>query len=96
MCTVLDQAAALNGNNTIGYPEGREAVRYDEDGSAVGDLSHVLLDDPLTLKVESTRRLVENQNARVADQCPRDSYALPLSTRQTAATLPTLFYRVGG
>ena len=68
---VLDEAAALNGHDAITGAHRREAVRDDEDGAAAGDLAQVLLDGALALVVERARRLVENENARVANQAMR-------------------------
>ena len=66
---------------------GREAVGDDHDGPAVRDLAHVLLDDALALVVERAGRLVEDQDARIADQGAGDGDALALPARQAAAAL---------
>src|SRR4029078_13280405 len=62
---VLHQAAALERDDPVRRPHGREPVRNDKDRSSFGDLLHVLLDDALALIIERAGRLVEDQNARV-------------------------------
>src|SRR6478735_2782005 len=85
MGAVLDQAAVLERDDAIRGPYGREPVRDDENGSSLGDLLHVVLDDPLALIIERTRRLVEDQDARIRDQCAGDGDALALAARQGRA-----------
>ena len=58
----------------------REPVRDDKDRSPFGDLLHVLLNDPFALVIEGTRRLIEDQNARVGDERAGDSDTLALAT----------------
>ena len=55
-----------------------QPVRDDQYRSPLADSLHVVLDDALGLVVERARRLVENQDARVADQRPGDGDALAL------------------
>src|SRR6185369_11735599 len=57
MGAVLDQAAAVERDDPIRRPHGREPVRDDEDGARLGDLHHVLLNDALALVVEGAGRL---------------------------------------
>ena len=83
--TVLDQPAAVDRHDAVGAPYRRKTVRDDDDRAPLRDLSHVVLDDPFALIIKRARRLVENQNARICDQRPRDRDALPLATRKTFA-----------
>src|SRR6478672_8400704 len=85
--TVLDQAPAFECDDAIHRPYGREPVRDDQNCPPFGNLPHVLLNDTLALIVESARRLVENQNARICDKCPGYSDALSLAARQRGAAL---------
>src|SRR5216684_1118635 len=62
MGAILDQAAALERDDAIGRPHGREPVRDDQNRSPFADLFHVLLNDALALIVEGARRLIEDQN----------------------------------
>src|SRR3954454_12645550 len=49
VAAVLDETSTLDGHDAIGPAHGRKAVRDDEDGAALGDLIHVVLDDALAL-----------------------------------------------
>src|SRR5712675_1825132 len=85
MGAVLDQAAALDGDDAIGKPQRREPMGNDQHRPAAGDLHHVLLHDPLAFIIESARRLVEDEDARVGNQRAGDGDALPLASGQAAA-----------
>ena len=54
-------------------------------GAALDDFAHVLVDDAFRLVVESARRFVEDQNARIRYKRPGDGDALTLTARQRAA-----------
>src|SRR5258708_6710787 len=82
---VLRDASALDGQDAVGDPHRHQPVRDDEDGAALHDLAHVVVDDFFALVVECAGRLVEDQDARVADQRPCDRDALALPARQRAA-----------
>src|SRR5262249_49589430 len=82
MGAVLDQAAALQGEDPIRRPHGGEAVRNDKHCASPRDLLHVLLDDALALIVERRGRLVEDQDARIGDERPCDRNPLALAARQ--------------
>src|SRR5882757_9952124 len=84
---VLDQAAALERDDAIRRPHGREPVRNDQNRPPPGDLFHVLLDDALALIVEGARRLVEDQDARVGDERAGNRDALALAAGQGGAAL---------
>src|SRR5580693_7723933 len=84
---VLDQAAALDGDDAIGKPQRGEPMGNDKHRSAAGDLGHVLLNNALALVVERARRLVEDEDARVGNQRTGDGDALPLAAGQAAAAL---------
>ncbi len=47
-------------------------MRNDEHGPPFGNPAHVLLNDPLALVVERTRRLIEDQNTRIGYKRTRD------------------------
>src|SRR5215475_4128736 len=65
MAAVLDDAAALERDDAVRPPHGRQAVRDDQHRAALGDGLHVGLDDALTFVVEGAGRLVEDEDARV-------------------------------
>src|SRR5712691_3582 len=78
MGAVLDDAARFEGDDPVGAPHRGEPVGDDEDGTALGDLLHVLLDHPLALVIERTRCLVEDQDPGIGDQRPGDRNPLLL------------------
>jgi hypothetical protein len=80
--TVLDQAATIERNNAIRCPHGRKPMRDDENRPPLGDLFHIVLNDSLTLIVEGTRCLIEDQNARVGNERAGNGDPLALATRE--------------
>src|SRR6267143_1719432 len=76
--------AAVEDDNPVCVPQGREPVRDDErrpllHQSIDGSL-HLLLGD----RVEAVRRLVQEQDRSVLEQRGRDADALPLAARKSA------------
>src|SRR5262249_50810381 len=57
---ILHDAARIDGDDPVRAPHGRKPLSDDEDGTALGDLLHVLLNDPLALVIERARCLVED------------------------------------
>src|SRR5258706_7854082 len=82
---ILDDLAALDGDDAVGQTHRGEPVGDDQDGPAGTDPAHVLLDDPLALIVERARRLVEDQDARTGSKRSRDGNALTLAAREQHA-----------
>src|SRR5882672_9354015 len=76
---ILDDATALDRNDAVGAPHRRQAVRDHEHGTALRDPRHVFLNDALAFIVECGGGLVQDQNARIADQRPRNRDALALT-----------------
>src|SRR6516164_1657720 len=68
VAAVLDDAASLEGDDPVGGPHRRQAMRDDEHGPAGCDLLHVLLNGPLAFIVECARRFVEEEDPRVGDE----------------------------
>src|SRR5215813_13748303 len=87
MAAVLGHAAAFERDDAVGRPHRRQPVRDDQHRASLGDRLHVALDDPLALVVEGARRLVEDQDARIADEGAGDGDALALATREGRAAL---------
>src|SRR6516162_4414464 len=81
VASVLDQAAAIEGDDAVRRSHGREPVRDHQHRAPLGDLLHVLLNDAFALIIEGAGRLVENQDARVSDECARNGDALALAAR---------------
>src|SRR5262249_59709803 len=46
---VLHQPSAIDGDDAVGQAHGGQAMGNNKDRPALGDLPHVVLDDPLTL-----------------------------------------------
>ncbi len=74
--------AALQHQYHVGGYQHRQAVRNDHEGAAFGDAQKVGVDDRLAFRVERARRFVEDQDARIADQCASDCEALALTARE--------------
>src|SRR5262244_3297201 len=87
MGAVFDQTATLERDDAIRRPHSRKPVRDDENRPPLGDLLHVLLNDTLALIVEGTRRLIEDQNARIGDERAGNRDALTLAAREGRAAL---------
>src|SRR6516225_2821803 len=67
---VLHQPSAIDGDDAVGPAHGGEAMGNNEDRPPLGDLPHVVLDDPLALVIEGAGGLVEDHNARIGDESP--------------------------
>src|SRR6202051_3305973 len=85
---VLDDAATLDRDDAVGAAHRGKPVGDNENGTAFTDPAHVVLDDALTLVIERTGGFVEDQNAGIGHQGTGDRNALPLTTRETASSLP--------
>ena len=85
--SILHQPAAIDGDDAIASAHGGQAVGDDEDGAALGDARHVVLNDALALVVERTGGFVEDEDTRVADQRTRNRQALTLATGEGTAVL---------
>src|SRR5215472_11962991 len=84
---VLDDAAALDGEDAVGEAQRRQPVGDDDDGASLRHLAHVLLDEALRLGVERARRLVEDQDRWAVDERARDRDALALAAREVRSAL---------
>ncbi|OFX09111.1 MAG: hypothetical protein A2516_11810 [Alphaproteobacteria bacterium RIFOXYD12_FULL_60_8] len=78
---VLDNLAFFHGDDAVAVAHRGQAVGDDEHRAANADAAHVALDDLLGLIVERRGGFVENQDARVGDQCAGDGDALALTAR---------------
>src|ERR1700758_3824310 len=72
------KAAAVENGDPLGLKYGGEAVRDDEHRAAIHHAVEGLLDEALALRIERTRRLVEEKQRRVAQERPRDRDPLSL------------------
>src|SRR5262249_11220859 len=87
MAAVLDQTAALEGDDAIHRAHRAEPVGDDQHRAPFGGLLHVVLDDALAFVVEGAGRPVENENARIGDERAGNGDALALAARQRRAAL---------
>ena len=78
----LDNPSALENYNAIGHANGRQAMRDDEAGAAHEERQESALDERFVGRVECARGFVQNQNARVAQNDPRNRQALALAPRE--------------
>src|SRR2546423_193742 len=83
----LHQPSVGEDDDQVRVPHGREAVRDHEHGTVRHEAVDRLLHQALGLGVESARRLVEDQERRVAQQGPGDRDALALPAGEPRAPL---------
>jgi hypothetical protein len=87
---LLDDLPVLQDDDQVGVADRREAVGDDECGAPVQEALQGALDLPLGADVDRARRLVEDQDARIREQRPRERDQLALSERQPGAALAEL------
>ena len=77
----------LNGRNLIGMLNGRQAVGDDNRGATARQALERLLHRLLALVIQSTRRLVQDEDLGILEEHACNCDALLLSARKTAAAL---------
>ena len=87
MAAHLDDAAALEDDDRVGPPHGRQPVRDHERGAIEEQRRQRVLDQPLRFGVERRRGLVQDQDRRVLEQRAGDRQALALPARQPLPAL---------
>src|SRR6266852_5998591 len=87
MTALLEDGALLDDHDSVCAPHRAQAVRDQENGAPCTHLAQVPLNDALGFVVEGARGLIEDQNAGIDDERPRNGNPLPLATRQRAAVL---------
>ena len=87
---LLDDAAVLEDDDQVGVADRREPVRDHEGRAAREQRRSALLDPPLGADVDGRGRLVEDQDARVGEQRPREGDELALAEREPDAALAEL------
>ena len=80
--TLLNDLTTIKHDDTVGMSYSRQSVRDDNYRTPLANRLHIVLNDTFRFVIECTRRLIENQNARISNQCTCDRYALTLSARQ--------------
>jgi len=79
----------LEDDYAVSVPDRAQPVGHDEHGTAVHERVKCRLHKLLTLRIKCTRRLVEEEHARVGDDGARDCDALLLPTAHLRTPLPT-------
>src|SRR5262249_23127623 len=87
MRAALDDLAILQHQDLIGAFDRRQPVRDDERRAAAAQRTQAVADHRFTLAVETRRRFVENENARISQDRTGDRDALPLAAGQLHTTL---------
>ncbi len=90
MGSLLDDEAVLEDDDQIGVADRREAVGDHERGAPVQQAAERALDLLLGTDVDRARRLVEDQDARVGEQCACERDELALAEREPEAALAEL------
>ena len=87
MAAGLDDAAVVEHDDLVGVAHGREPVRDRDRRPALREPVERLLHEPLGLGVERARRLVEDEDRRVAQDRARDRDPLLLAAGEAVAAL---------
>ena len=82
VATALDDDAMVKHHNDVRIADSRQAVRDDEDGSALHQRIHAGLYNGLGTGVDGGGRLVHDHNGRISHRCARDRQQLNLSHRR--------------
>src|ERR687892_798080 len=83
----LDDSALIKHVDAIGRADAREAMRDQEHRAALGELSHLDEQVPLSAGVEGRGRFVEDQEAATAVERPGECETLPLANRELVAAM---------
>ena len=83
----VDALARLHHHDPVGQIQRRQAVGDDDRRPAAGELLQHLMNKLLAFQVDLAGRLVENQDGRVAEDCPGQGDPLPLAAREPIAEL---------
>jgi len=84
----FDDAALIQDEDDVGFPDRGEAMGNDERGLAFEEAVQPVEHEPLRLRIEAGARLIEDHDRRVADHGPCDAEPLTLTSRKRLATLP--------
>ena len=83
----VDDAAGLEHENEVGVYDRRQAMRDDEHRPSGEQPIDGLLHQPLRLRVQRRRRLVEDEDRRIDEQRAGDGETLTLAAGQPRAAL---------
>src|SRR3954452_6956083 len=83
----IPDASALQPHDPVGVAQRGVPMGDGDRGAALGELLERLEDEPLRTRVERSRRLVEDQPPRIAQQPTRDRAPLPLAAAEAVPAL---------
>ena len=83
----IDDLALLHDQDLIAIDQGGEAVGDDDHGPPAGDAQQVGIDHRFALRIEGAGGLVEDQDARIVDERPRNGEALALAAGEIGRAL---------
>src|SRR5579862_2193372 len=83
----LNDHSLLDDEDLVSPADRREPVCDHKGGAALHELVQSRLDHGLRLGIERTGRLVEDQDPRLSQECPRDRKPLALASRELHAAL---------
>src|SRR5258708_10837106 len=84
----LEDAAVAQDDDLVGVSHGGGAVRNQNGGAAVHDAAQAREDALFGLRVDAGERIVQDEDARIADNGARDGGGLFLSSGKRGASLP--------
>ncbi len=87
--SLLDQLTPLEDQDSVGVAKGREAVGDRDHGSATRQSFERLLNRAFRLGVDAAGRLVQDQNGRVVEDCPRQGETLFFTPERPAPCSPS-------
>ena len=82
MVALLDDPAPVHDQDRVGVADGRQAVGDHERRPALHQSAHGSLDEHLGAGVDRGRRLIEDQDRRIRQECPGDREQLLLACGQ--------------
>ncbi len=88
MRAALHDVTAFDDQDLVGAPDSGKTVRDHERGPAAHEVRQALLDHGLRFRIEARCGFIENQNARIGENRPRDGKPLPLAAGKLHAAFP--------
>ena len=82
----IDDVATVQHQDLMAVGQGTEPVRHDQHGPAKRDALDVGIDQRLAFRIERAGGLIQDQDARIMDQRPRDRQTLALAAGQIGRT----------
>lgn len=83
---MCDHFAPIEHIDRIDMLDGRESMGNDDRGASFHKFLERILYESLGFRIESTRRFIKDQDIRICEDCPSDSYTLFFTTREFKST----------